>query len=393
MIFRDLKHQIIDEARDLEEYIVQTRRYLHMHPETAYEEHKTADYIENELKNLGFDTERTAGTGILGILNNDSQGKTVALRADIDALNITEENDIPYRSKIPGKMHACGHDAHTAMLLGAAKILFKYREILPGPLKLIFQPGEEGKAGAKKIVEEGQLDDVDAIFGLHVWQASSSGEIATRTDGALFASSDRFTIIVSGIGGHAAMPHETIDPIPVLFDIYNALQKVISREIDPFEPVVLTIPRIVGSNAHNIIPTVGILNGTLRTLNPKVRSRILDRLQEVVVGYSQAWRCKGLVNIDPLGYPALINDKYTTKKIITILHDLDEVKPAPSSMIGEDFGFYLQRTKGVFFTLGIYNEETGIIHPHHHPQFQVDESVLWKGTAIYAISGLYYYFS
>jgi metal-dependent amidase/aminoacylase/carboxypeptidase family protein len=372
----DLKHQIIKDARELEEYIIQTRRHLHMRPETAYEEYETANFIENELQQIGYDTERTAGTGVIGVLNSGSMGKVVALRADIDALNVTEKNDIPYRSKISGKMHACGHDAHMAMLLGAAKILFKFREVLPGSLKLIFQPAEEGAAGAKRIVEEGHLDNVDAIFGLHVWQALPAGVIATRADGALFASSDRFTITITGVGGHAAMPHQTIDPIPVLVDIYNALQKVISREIDPFEPVVLTIPRIVG-----------------RTLSPNARSHILNRLQEIVVGYSQAWRCKGRVNIDPLGYPALINDENTTKKIIPLLHDLDEVQLVPPSMVGEDFGFYLQKTKGVFFTLGIKNEEKGIIHPHHHPMFDVDEAVLWKGTAIYALSGLYYRFS
>lgn len=390
---RDLKHQIVQDAKELGGYIIQTRRHLHMYPETAYEESKTAEFVENELQDIGYDTERTAGTGVIGILVGSSHGKTVALRADIDALNVTEENDVSYRSKISGKMHACGHDAHTAMLLGAAKILFKYRGVLSGSLKLIFQPAEEGGAGAKKILEEGQLDNVDAIFGLHVWQALPSGVIATRADGALFASSDRFTITVTGVGGHAAMPHQTIDPIPVLVDIYNALQKVISREIDPFESVVLALPRIVGSEAHNIIPSKGVLNGTLRTLNPRVRTHILNRVQEIVVGYSQAWRCNGVVHIDPLGYPAVINDKETTRKVITLLRDLDEVQPATQSMVGEDFGFFLQKTKGVFFILGIFSEEKGTIYPHHHPRFQVDEAVLWKGTAIYALSGLYFRFS
>lgn len=387
----ELKQKIIHEAKDLELYVIKTRRSIHMNPETAFEEENTAQLIEEELQKIGYMTQRTAKTGVVASVKGLNKGKTVALRADIDALNIIEENDIPYRSKNRGKMHACGHDSHTAMLLGAAKILFNNKKQLSGSLKLIFQPGEEGGGGAKKIIEEGHFDDVDAVFGVHVWQELPAGIIATR-EGAMLASSDRFTITITGKGGHVATPHQTIDPIAVVSNIYDALQKVVSREIDPFDPCILAVPMISGSAAHNIVPGVATLRGTFRTMNPKIREHITKRIQEVVEGYSKAWRCDGRVEFDPLAYPPLINNGETVNNIRVILQELDSVKIMNPSMIGEDFAFYLQKVNGAFLVLGIHNEEKGIIYPHHHPMFQIDESVLWKGTAIYSILGFYWLF-
>ncbi len=206
-----MEDKIIELAKQLESYVVEKRRDFHMHPEVRFEEVRTSQIVEEELKKLGYEVVRTAGTGVIGILRGSKEGKTVALRADMDALPIQEENDVPYKSKIPGKMHACGHDAHTAMLLGAAKILAEIKDQLEGTVKLIFQPGEEGGAGAKKIVEEGHLDDVDAIFGIHVWAQLPSGVIATRK-GPIMASSDGYIIRIKGKGGHAASPHLANDP-------------------------------------------------------------------------------------------------------------------------------------------------------------------------------------
>ncbi len=388
MNYDELKMLLIKETKEIEPYIIETRRQIHMYPETAYDEKKTVKFIEEELNSLGFSTLRAVGTGVIGTLNNSENGLKVGLRADIDALNVFEENDVPYRSRIQGKMHACGHDGHIAMLLGAAKLLSKYKVHLKGQLKLIFQPAEEGGGGGKKIVEEGHLDDIDVIFGIHLWNDLPSGIIATRS-GLTFASSDRFTITLKGKGGHAAAPHQTIDPTSVLSDIYNALQKIISREINPFEPKVLALPKFTGSSAHNVIPSIATLQGTLRTLNPQIRKYIKKRIQEIVEGYSKAWRCSGIVEFDELSYPPVINNEEIVNSIGFILQELDELRIMDQTMISEDFAFYLNKTKGAFLTLGINNKEKGIIYPHHHPKFQIDESVLWKGTAIYSILGFF----
>lgn len=385
----ELSKILINKAKSIENYIIQTRQHLHQYPETAYEEKNTTAYIKNALNELNIPTLDIDGTGTIGVLTGSKKGRVIALRADIDALNVQEENDIPYKSKNVGKMHACGHDGHTAMLLGAAHVLSKYKDKISGTIKLIFQPAEEGGAGAKKIIDSGFLDDVEAVFGIHLWQALPSGIIATRA-GPAFASSDRFTIVIEGKGGHVASPTQTVDPTSVLIDIYNALQKLVSREVNPFDPCILALPRLKGSDAHNIIPSKAQIHGTLRTMNPDTRERIIKRIGEVVEGYSKAWRCEFSIDFSSLGYPSVINDEELVSNVINILKDLDDVQKMDQTMIGEDFSFYQQKTKGVFMVLGIYNEEKGIIYPHHHPKFQIDEDILWKGAAIYSLLGLLY---
>ena len=392
MVNNELRQRIIKDAKKLEKYVIDTRRHIHTYPETLFEEENTAQFIEGELQEIGIPTRRIVKTGVMGEIQGSKTGKTIALRADIDALNVQENTDLPYQSKNPGKMHACGHDAHTAMLLGAAKILFKNKDHLEGIVKLIFQPAEEGGGGAKLIIDDGHFQNIDAVFGIHVWSPLPSGVIGIRK-GPVFASSDRFEINISGKGGHAAAPHQTFDPTSVMMDIYNALQKLVSREVDPFEPCVLSLPVLKGSDAHNIIPKESIIRGTLRSMNPNVRQFLRTRIVEVVKGYSSAWRCKGNVDFDPMAYPAVINDEAIVDSISVILEDLKDVQIMDQSMVGEDFSFYLHKTKGALITLGIQNEEKGIVYPHHHPKFQVDESVLWKGTAAYSILGFYGVFS
>ncbi len=387
----ELKKKIIIMAKELESYIIKTRRHIHMYPETLYEEEETAKFIENELRKIGLQPRRIIGTGVLVVIEGVSKGSNIALRADIDALNVIEDNNFDYKSQIIGKMHACGHDAHTAMLLGAAKLINKYREHLSGTVTLIFQPAEEGGGGAKKIVEENHLQDIDTIFGIHVWSPLPSGYIGIRK-GAIFASSDRFTIKITGKGGHAAAPHQTIDPTSVLVDIYNALQKLIPREVNPFEHTVLSLPVLEASDAHNIIPNKANIRGTLRTMNPEVRKFLIERIKQVVYGYCNAWRCNGLVEFDPMAYPGVVNDDGIVDNIRSILGDVSQIVNMDQTMVGEDFSFYLQKVKGAFITLGIQNKQEGVIYPHHHPKFDVDESVLWKGTAIYAILGFYQLF-
>jgi amidohydrolase len=384
------KETLIDESKNLEDYIISTRRHFHMHPETKFEEEHTAQFIEEELHKIGYQTIRVAKTGVIAQVNGVQEGKTIGLRADTDALNVEEENEVPYKSTIPGKMHACGHDAHCAMLLGAAKLLYKYKDQLPGKVKLIFQPAEEGGGGAKKIVDEGHINDIDEIFGIHVWRELPSGVIGTRP-GPFLASADEFRITIKGKGGHAASPEQTIDPTNVLADIYNAIQKIRSREISPLDKAVITIPVIKGSDAHNIIPSEAKMEGTFRTFNVEIREFIMKRITEVVEGYCKAWRCEGKVEfeIDGIFYPPTINHEESVTNLTEILKPLDKVVETDLTMGGEDFAFYLNETKGAFIVLGLYNEEKGIIHPHHHPKFDVDEEVLWKGTAIYTLLGFY----
>ncbi|NJE08127.1 amidohydrolase [Thermococcus sp. M39] len=375
---------VIKKAKELESYIVEMRRDFHMYPELKYEEERTSSIVSKELEELGYEVMRTAKTGVIGILRGKEEGKTVALRADMDALPVQEENDVPYKSRVPGKMHACGHDAHTAMLLGAAKILAEIKDKLNGTVKLIFQPGEEGGLGAKKIVEEGHLDDVEAIFGIHVWAELPSGTIGIR-EGPLLASADAFKATIRGKGGHGAVPHMSIDPIVVAIDIANAYQKIISREINPLDPAVISVTKIVAGTTFNVIPETAELWGTIRAFNEEVRDFIIERMRQITEGYAKSMRCEGEFELTMEYIPPTINDKGLADFARRALKPLGEIVEPRPTLGAEDFAFYTQKTPGLFVLLGIRNEEKGIIYPHHHPKFNVDESVLWKGSAIYAL--------
>jgi len=378
---------IIKRARELSEYIIERRRDFHMYPELKYEEKRTSSIVEEELKKLGYEVVRVAETGVIGILKGKSSGRTVALRADMDALPVNEENDVPYKSRIPGKMHACGHDAHTAMLLGAAKILAEIRDHIRGTVKLIFQPAEEGGLGAKRVVEEGPLDDVNAFFGIHVWAELESGKIGIRSGPAL-ASADAFRIELRGKGGHGASPHLSIDPIAAAVDIVNGLQKIISREIDPLEPAVISVTTIRAGTTFNVIPERAEILGTIRTLNKKVREYIVKRLKEVAESYGKAMRCEVSAEISMENIPVTENDPNLAefaRNVLSKVFGSENIVEQNVTMGAEDFSFYSLKAPSLFIVLGIKNEEKGIVYPHHHPKFDVDEDVLWMGAAIYSL--------
>lgn len=376
--------RVIELSRSLSEYVVRLRRDIHMFPELRFEEFRTSQLITEELRSVGLEVVRAAGTGVVGVLRGGCGGRVVALRADMDALPIQEENDVPYRSRVAGKMHACGHDAHVAMLLGAARVLSGVRERLCGTVKLIFQPAEEGGAGAKKIVDEGHLNDVDAIFGVHVWSELPAGVIATRR-GPMNASADSFVIRVKGSGGHAAHPELTRDPTAPAADIYNAIQKIVSRNVNPHTPVVISTPKFEGSNASNVIPNEVRIYGTLRTFDLSVRDYVLARIEAVVKHYSLAWGCEGTLELEEVTYPPVINTPELADFVMSVAGKLGTTAEASMSMGAEDFSYYLQKVPGAFISLGIKNERKGIIHPHHHPRFDVDEDVLWLGTALHSL--------
>ena len=374
---------IIDKSKELESYIIEKRRDFHRNPEIKFEEERTSRIVKEELEELGYSIKETAETGVVATLNGGKEGKTVALRADMDALELQEENDVPYKSQIDGKMHACGHDAHTAMLLGAARILSEMKDELEGTVKLVFQPGEEGGAGAKKILDEGNLKDIDAIFGLHVAAHQKSGAIEV-SPGPIMASSDSFLITIKGEGGHAAHPHQTHDPMIPANDIYDALNKIVTSNIDPLSTAVVKAPKIKTADSYNVIPEKVIMNGTIRTFDLDVREKIVDRIKQISEHYSKAWDCKSEFELERNYYPPTVNDENMSEFVKNVAKEYFEIEEFEKEMGAEDFAFYLQEKPGCFMFMGTGDEEKGTEYPAHHPKFDVDEGELHKGTALYA---------
>jgi len=368
----------LKEALKIREEIIAWRRDFHMHPELGYEEERTSKIVEEHLREWGYKIKRV-GTGIIADIGKE--GKTVALRADIDALPVQEENDVPYKSRIPGKMHACGHDAHTAMLLGAAKIIGEHKEELPNKVRLIFQPAEEGGNGALKMIEGGALEGVNAIFGLHVWMELPSGVVGIR-EGPFMAGVGRFDVEIEGKGGHGASPHETIDPVPIAAQAILAFQTIISRNLNPLESGVVSVGTIKAGEAFNVIPERVYINGTYRFFTQETKKLIEKRVEEVLKGIALANNASYKLKIEEVA-PPTINDSQMASLAKRVAQKLElKVEEVPKSMGSEDFAFYLQKVPGAFIALGIKNEEKGIIYPHHHPKFNVDEDVLPLGTAL-----------
>lgn len=382
-----LVDEVLKYSRSLSEYIIEMRRDFHMHPELKWEERRTSSVVERELRELGIEVIRVAETGVVGILKGSGEGPVVGIRADMDALPIQEENDVPYRSKVPGKMHACGHDAHTAMLLGAAKVLTKVRDRINGTVKLIFQPAEEGGLGAKAMVESGVLDDVKAFFGIHVWSMLPAGVVGIK-EGPMMAGADAFTIKVKGMGGHGAQPHEAVDPVPPACDIVNALHRIVSREVPALQPAVISVTMVRGGTTFNVIPEEVVLAGTIRTFDEVLRNKIIERIKAIVKHYAEAWGCEGYFELSEGYVPPTINDARVTSVVKRVASRLTKVVEGEPTMGAEDFAFYGRKAPAAFAVLGVRNEAKGIIYPHHHPRFDVDEDVLWLGTALYSLVAL-----
>ena len=366
--------------------VVADRRYLHQHPELGFQEFETAKLVAERLRSLGVEDIRTgiAVTGVTGLIHGTKPGpgKVVLLRADMDALPILEENAVDYVSQTPGKMHACGHDAHTAGLLGVARLLMQRRGDFSGTVKLLFQPAEEGGGGARVMIEQGVLDDprVDAAFGLHVDQGTPIGKISVRP-GPAMAAADRFTAVIKGKGGHGAHPNLTIDPIAVGAQIVVALQTIVSREVDPVEPAVVTVGALLAGEASNVIPDTAELRATLRSFNPEVRTQLAERCEAIVTGIAAALRAEAAFTYQP-GYPPTVNDAEMTELVRAAAAEVVGAENVfePALMMGaEDFSYFLQRVPGSFFFVGSKNEERGLVWGHHHPRFDLDEQVLVYG--------------
>lgn len=384
--FKEICRFAREEAGRLDVQLRSWRRDLHMHPELGFAEHRTAALAAAHLQSLGLEVQTgVAGTGVVGLLRGRGE-RTVALRADMDALPIQETTGAPYASQTPGVMHACGHDGHVAMLLGAATILAGIRQDLPGNVKFIFQPAEESPGGARPMIEAGVLDNprVDAIFGAHLWAELPAGTIGVRY-GTMMAAVDQFRILIKGEGGHGAAPHQAVDAVSVAAQAVLSLQTIVSRQIDPLEPVVLTIGTINGGYRHNVIADRVELTGTVRTLSEKARAEMPLRIERTLRGITEASGAGYELAYERV-YPETINAAEPTRLVARIAAEIagEErvIEEEAPEMGSEDFSFFLKEVPGTFFMVGIANLEKGIVHPHHHPAFDIDETALVTGTAV-----------
>jgi IAA-amino acid hydrolase len=382
-----LQSEVLSRAAAIREWIVGIRRELHRHPELMYEEVRTSACVARELTALGIPFRaNVATTGIVAEIG-PAGGPCIGLRADMDALPIHEETDLEFRSTIPNRMHACGHDCHTSMLLGAARLLKEQERLLPGRVKLLFQPAEEGGAGGLRMCEEGALSNpaVERMFGLHVWPHLPTGNIGSRA-GTLLAAVTIFDITVTGVGGHAAMPHLTVDPIVAMSAIVSQLQMIVSRELDPLGAGVISITKVHAGDAHNVIPPAVQFGGTMRSLTSKGLQALKQRVSTMVRDLAAAHRCTADLTFVGDDYPATVNDAETWRAVASLGRDLlggEAVHELPPVMGGEDFAFYSERVPSCFVLLGVGNQDIGATYGVHHPKFMVDEDALPIGSALH----------
>ncbi|MEW6376400.1 MAG: amidohydrolase [Thermodesulfobacteriota bacterium] len=384
---------ILSKAGGLRQKIVDLRRDFHQHPELGLQEFNTTKKVVEILKGLGIETKILVnGTGVRGYLKGSKPGRTIALRADMDALPIQEETGLAYKSQNDGVMHACGHDAHTAMLLGAAMILSESKKDLTGNIIFIFQPAEETGAGAKVMIEEGVLEGVDCIFALHVYSSLSFGTLGYKP-GPFLAAGDFFDVKIVGKGGHGGLPHLAVDPIAITANAITALQTIVSREVDPLESAVVSVCKMeAGRGAYNIIPDSATFGGTIRSHNPDLRDYLPKRVKEILDGVTSSMRGSYEFNLMST-FPPTINDDEVTTFVVELARDMlgekkvSQMKPLMGS---EDFSHYLQKIPGTFVFLGVESKEKGIIYPQHHPKYDIDEDILPIGTALNVAVALEY---
>lgn len=387
----DIIHDIKKLSKLYFENYLTIRRHLHANPELSYKEYKTSAFVCNELDKLGIPYERLAETGVVGILQGKPGDRIIALRADMDALPINEENDVPYASTIPGVMHACGHDVHTTCLLGAARILNELKDKWEGQIKLIFQPGEErNPGGASLMIRDGVLDNPKPshIIGLHVHPLLETGKVSFAS-GKVMASADELFFTIRGKGGHAAKPYLTADTILAASQLVMALQQVVSRNNNPFSPSVLSICAIQGGFTTNVIPSEVKLMGTFRAMDETWRKEAHRRIREIAEGVAQSSGAEIEVHID-LGYPSVVNDAQLTPAVKQLAEQFlgsPLVEEMELSMGAEDFGYYTQVIPGCFFRLGTGNRELGITSNVHTPTFNVDERSIETGISMMAYLG------
>ncbi|XFO66939.1 N-acetyldiaminopimelate deacetylase [Sporomusa silvacetica DSM 10669] len=380
-------HELVKEGND---YVVKLRRHFRAFPELGGEEVETQKKIIAELTAMGLNPRSAAGTGIIAEIKGGRQGKTVAIRADIDALPIQDEIDQSYRSRNTGRCHACGHDGHTAMLLGIAKVFSTIKEELPGTIRLLFQPSEEKfPGGALAMIADGAVEGVDAVIGAHLWQPFAVGTMGL-TYGPMMASPDEFTITIKGSGGHGSMPHQTIDPLYVGAQIVLALKTITGNNVSTNELAVLSLGVFKAGDVFNVIPDSATLQGTVRTFSQSTRETIFAAIDRICGGICAA--AGATYNLEShLGYPPVINNPEVAKIVAQSAEAVlgktavFEMNPA---MVGEDFSYYQQQVPGCFMFIGVGNKDKGFVYPHHHPKFDMDENAFSHGVEIMVVSAV-----
>jgi carboxypeptidase Ss1 len=377
---------LLDQVKQFENDIIAIRRKVHSNPELTYMEFETSKLVASKLKSLGIEVRtNVGGTGVVGLLKGGKKGKVVGLRADMDALPVTENVDLPFKSKNSGVMHACGHDTHVAMLLGAAMLLSKNKKDLSGSVKFLFQPAEEhgGRGGAKPMIEDGAMENpkVDYVFGLHIMNDYPVNTFALA-GGAIAASPDSFTITILGKGGHGSEPNKSIDPIFISAHLITALQGIKSRLMDQRRPLVISVCSIHSGSKDNIIPDDAILEGTIRTLDEKVRGQAKRYVSSVSKSICKTFGAKCKIDFMKDAYPVTYNNDKVAEKAFKILKEINGTKTIEMEpmMGGEDFSRFLQKAPGAFYMLGSYNEKKGCIAPNHSSKFKIDEDVLKYGS-------------
>jgi amidohydrolase len=366
--------------------MVDTRRDLHAHPETAFEEVRTSGIVAERLRALGLEPRTGVGkTGVLATVKGGRPGKTVLLRADMDALPILEENDVPYRSRVDGKMHACGHDCHTSILLGVTRSLLADAAALRGAVRLCFQPAEEEGGGADAMIRDGAIDDPrpDAAFGLHVWQDLDLGTVGV-TSGPMMAAVDDFSVTVHGVGAHAAQPQLGVDPVLCLAHMVTALQSIASRTTDPLLEVVVSVTQLRAGTAFNIIPPHAWMNGTVRTFDPALWKELPGRFERICRGVADAFGCRAEIQYTRCNKPT-VNDPAMAaiaREAAIEVVGAENVVADVRTMGGEDFSSFLHKVPGCFIAIGSRNEAKGLTYAHHHPRFDVDEGSLEIGHEV-----------
>lgn len=376
-------------ARDvagLEDRLIATRRDLHRNPELSFQERRTGEIVATRLEALGWKVQRgVAETGVVGLLEGSGSGGTVMIRVDIDALPIQEAGDRPYSSLIDGVMHACGHDGHTAVGLGVAELLSRYKDSVKGRIKLVFQPAEETMGGALRMIEEGVMKDpvVDWVLSFHLWSGLPIGQVAAQP-GLIFSSADEIWLKVKGKGGHGGMPHLSVDPIVITSHVVTALQTVLSREIPPTQTAVLGFGSIHGGTVFNVVSDEVELKGTVRTLDDSVREFILRRTEEIAEGVATGLRGEAEF-LHVKGAPVVFNDEAVARLVADVAAPIvgeDNVLTIPPPQAGDDVTFFLREAPGCYFLVGCANAERGITASHHNPGFDIDEDALAVATRI-----------
>ncbi|MBE6067467.1 MAG: amidohydrolase [Clostridium lundense] len=362
--------------------IIELRRKFHEYPEASLNEFNTNKIIKEELDKLGIEYKNAAGTGVIAEIKGNCSGKIVALRADIDGLSVSELSDFEYKSKNEDLMHACGHDCHISMLLGAAMVLNDIKDQLNGTVRLIFQPAEEVAKGAKMMIEAGALDGVSGVFGMHVWSDIECGSVCVQP-GPLMASADLFTISVKGKGGHGSAPHQGVDSVVASSAIVMNLQTIVSRELDPLEPAVVSVGSLSAGSRFNVIASEGTLIGTTRCFNPEIRDKFPEIIKRVAEDTASTFRAQAELEYSP-GTSIVINEEECSKLAETSLEKIGAKSVVIEKIMGgEDFSEYQSKVPGVLALVGVRNESKGACYPQHHPHYTVDEDALEIGTSLY----------